>query len=101
DVQRQQSAKVDDLRIKTVFLRLLSGLEAGMHHRAVTQDGELRPGAYNLSLAKRHRVIAVGYLALGGTIDPFGFHKDHRVFAANRGEQEPLGVVWRRRNDHL
>ena len=51
------------------------------------------PCAHDRRLAERHRVVALGHVALGGAVDALGLEEEHRIGIADRGEEQALRVV--------
>ena len=105
-VQRPQAAQVDHLGVDAGLAR--GGL-GHVDHGAVGQHGEIVAGPHHHRRLQRHRVVALGHLALrvlrprhhrlvvvaveGPVVDALGLQKDDRVAALDGRDQQPLGVV--------
>ena len=114
DVERQQRAQIDDLRIDA---RLLGRRLRDMDHRAVAEHGHALALAPHRRLAERHdvaprrrfaqRVLGPGHgrlLGMAGeraVIEPFRLEKDDGIVVLDRGDQETFGVVRVGRDDRL
>ena len=88
-----------------------------MHHRAIGQHRDRIAGAAHHRLAQRHGVMALGHLAQlmrrpghdllvvvaveRAVVKPLGFEEDHRVVILDRGDQQALGIIGVRGDDHL
>ena len=114
DVERQQRAQIDDLRVDP---GLLGRRLRNMDHRAIAEDGYALALAPDRGLAERHdiaprwrlaqRVLRprndglVGMARERAVVEPLRLEKDDRIVVLDRGDQKPLGVVRVGRDDGL
>ena len=89
-----------------------------MHHRAIGQHRQRLPLAHDARLAQRdadnspsgtmpsgwffQRLDGAVVIAVEGTVvDALGLEEDHRIIVLDRGDQQALGIIGRRRNHRL
>src|SRR5271168_1984397 len=71
------------------------GVERGVHHGRIRDDGQVLSLAAHDSFAQRHGVIALWKLFLDAAVKKFVLEEQHRVVVANGGFKQPFGVVGR------
>src|SRR3954470_9970562 len=97
-VERHERAQVEHLDRRAV--EVLGRLERGVHHRAVRDDREVGSFARDAG-GERRRVEAVGHLTLHAPVEVLVLEEEDGVVIAHGADQQALGVLGRRRRDHL
>src|SRR5208337_1961111 len=83
-------------------LQLLRGLQRARNHRAVSDDGEVGSGLYDLSFPERNHVVGagIGGASVGFTVEALMFEEQDGVVAADRSAQQARGIERIGREDH-
>lgn len=99
-VQRAGAAQVQYFAGDALARQAGGGVQRQVDHAAVGHQGDVVAVAEEVRLAEGYAVQLLGYLALH-RIEQLVLAEDHRVVVADRLDQQALGVVGRRRADHL
>ena len=100
EVQRGDRARVDDLGLDALAGQLLGRLQRAVDHPRRRDDRHVAAGTADLRLPERHRVLAVGHVAVLER-QQVVVQVDDRVVVADRRRHQALGVGRRRRDDDL
>src|SRR6266404_5991434 len=100
-IQRKQRAQINHFGFDAFFCQGFGRFERSMHHCRVGNNGDVLTFAAHGGFADRHGVIAGGNFSLDAAVEKFVLEEEHRVIVAHRGLQQALGIVGRRRIDHL
>src|ERR687891_2396955 len=76
-------------------VEVLGRLERGEHHRSIRDHGEVLARARQARLAEGGLVAPLPDLALGAPVEMLVLHEEHRIGVADRGGDQPLGVLGR------
>ncbi len=72
-----------------------------MHHGGVGKDGQMLPFAAHNGFADGYGVITDGNFSFNAAIKELVLEEEHGVIVADRGLQQPLGIIRSRGIDHL
>ena len=112
DVERHEAADIDHLRIDPLPGESLGRRKRPVDHQHVGEDREVAPLATHRDGAERHLVVAIGHVGAEGdrgalparafaAVEELVLEEHDRIVVADGGEEQPLGIVGRRRTDDL
>ena len=99
-VKRPHGARIDHFGADSDFLQQRCRTQRHLHHAAGRDQSDILAHALHIRDAQGNRVVVGGHRAFK-LVHHLVFEEDDWILVANRSLQQPLGIVRRRRQNHL